>query len=58
MDCTGYLLLTPSEYQVSQVVDPAQVAEIFSYGFALVMASYLGGWAVGQVLKTLRSARR
>jgi hypothetical protein len=52
--CT-YVLMTPVEFsQVSQVPDTTLAAQFFSFGFFMVVASFLGGWAVGSVLKIVR----
>ena len=56
-ECVGYVLLTPADYQATQV-DPALVAQSFSYGFSLIVVSYLFGLVVGSILRTVRSARR
>lgn len=54
-DCQTYALITPPEFsQVSQVSDTALAAQFFGFGFFMVVASYLGGWAVGSVLKIVR----
>ena len=54
-DCQAFVALTPTEFsQASQVPDPAEASAFFGFGFFMVVASYLGGWAVGSVLKVVR----
>lgn len=53
--CQGYVIMTPPEFsQATQVPDSAQAAEFFGFGFFMVVASYLAGWAVGSILKIVR----
>jgi len=55
-DCQSYVMMTPPEFsQATQVPDSAQAAEFFGFGFSMVVASYLAGWAVGTIRKTVRS---
>ena len=56
-DCQAYVVMSPAEFsQASQVADPAQAADFFGFGFFMVVASYLAGWAVGAIRETVRSA--
>ncbi|MCG7563334.1 hypothetical protein [Pseudoalteromonas sp. McH1-42] len=58
-DCTGYVLLEPSEYQQfmlgASLFDPnaisqAQAQALFMSGFGLVIISYLVAWGYGVVI--------
>lgn len=50
-----YVVMTPAEFsQASQVPDNTLAAQFFGFGFFMVVASFLGGWAVGSVLKIVR----
>lgn len=52
------VVMTPVEFSnATQVADPAQAAEFFSFGFSMVVVSYLAGLAVGSVLRVVRQAR-
>lgn len=54
-DCQTYVVMSPAEFsQASQVADSTQAAEFFGFGFFMVVASFLAGWAVGSVLKVVR----
>lgn len=54
--CSGYTLVQAGDVQLSsQLPDPAMLAEFFSFGLAMVVGSYLGAFAVGSVLKVVRS---
>ncbi len=56
-DCPSYVVMAPAEFsQASQIADSSQAAEFFGFGFFMVVASYLAGWAVGSIRKTVRSA--
>jgi len=50
-----FVVLTPAEFtQASQVPDTTLAAQLFGFGFFMVVASFLGGWSVGSVLKIVR----
>ena len=51
----SFVILTPAEFNnVSQVPDMTLAAQFFGFGFSMVVASFLGGWAVGTIRKTVR----
>lgn len=53
------VVLTPAEFSsASQIPDPAEAAEFFTFGFGMVVASYLAGWAVGVIRKTVQDSAR
>lgn len=56
-DCVGFLILSPAEFPNYAPADPATVAEMFTFGFSLVLASFWISFAVGAVRKTVRDAR-
>ena len=52
----SFVILTPAEFSnASQVPDMTAASEFFGFGFFMVVASFLAGWAVGQLRKTVRS---
>lgn len=62
-DCTGFVLLEPSEYQQfmlgSSLFDPsvisqAQAQTLFMAGFSLVIISYMVAWGYGAVINWFR----
>ncbi len=54
-DCQSYVVMLPAEFsQASQIPDSTQAAEFFGFGFSMVVVSFLAGWAVGAVRKTVR----
>lgn len=58
LESCSYVVMTPQEFsQSAQVPDTTLSSQFFAFGFFMVVASYLGGWAVGSVLKVVRQAR-
>ena len=51
------LVAVPSYLSQAGGADPVQAGEFFGYGFFLVVASYLAGWAVGSITKVVRQGR-
>lgn len=50
-----YVVMTPVEFSTaSQVPDTTLAGQFFGFGFFMVVASYLAGWAVGAIRKTVR----
>lgn len=51
----AFVMMTPLEFsQAAQVPDTSLAAEFFGFGFSMVVASFLGGWAVGSIRKAIR----
>jgi hypothetical protein len=61
-DCTAYVLASPGEAWLSSIVQqafevPADLEVLAGWwlgSFSLVLVSYMAGWCVGQVIKTVR----
>lgn len=58
-DCTGFVLLEPTEYQQfilgSSLFDPNQISNeqaqaLFMAGFSLVIICHLAAWAYGSII--------
>lgn len=56
-DCQGVVLMSPSEFSVSnQTFDAATAGQFYTFGLGLIIFAYLSGWSVGVILKVIRRA--
>ena len=62
-DCTGFVLLEPTEYQQfllgSSLFDPSEISSedataLFVAGFSLVILCYMTAWGYGTVINWFR----